>query len=46
MASRALVAGIVIKDVNILKDKTGRSEVVILARTLARAVSQRERYGK
>ena len=34
MASRALVAGIVIKDVNILKDKTGRSEVVILARRL------------
>ena len=36
MASRALVAGIVIKDVNILKDKTGRSEVVILARTLGK----------
>ena len=28
--------GIVIKDVNILKDKTGRSEVVILARTLGK----------
>lgn len=36
MASRALVAGIVIKDVNILKDKTGRSEVVIFARTLGK----------
>ena len=36
MASRALVVGIVIKDVNILKDKTGRSEVVILARTLGK----------
>ena len=46
MASRALVAGIVIKDVNILKTRQAGVKLLYLQELLARAVSQRERYGK
>lgn len=45
MASRALVAGIVIKDVNILKTRQAGVKLLYLQELLARAVSQRERYG-
>lgn len=36
MSSKALMSGILIKDVSILKDKTGKNEVVVLARTFGK----------
>lgn len=44
MSSRALISGIVIREVNVLKNKTGKNEIVVLAKThLARAVYRKER---
>lgn len=36
MSSRALISGIVIKDVNVLKSKNGKNEVVVVAKTLGK----------
>ncbi len=43
MSSRALISGIVIREVNVLKNKTGKNEVVVLAKTLGKGcVSERK----
>lgn len=43
MSSRALISGIVIREVNVLKNKTGKNEIVVLAKTLGKGcVSERK----
>ena len=43
VSSRALISGIVIREVNVLKNKTGKNEVVVLAKTLGKGcVSERK----
>ena len=43
MSSRALISGIVIREVNVLKNKTGKTEIVVLAKTLGKGcVSERK----
>lgn len=43
MSSRALISGIVIREVNVLKNKTGKNEVVVFAKTLGKGcVSERK----
>lgn len=43
ISSRALISGIVIREVNVLKNKTGKNEVVVLAKTLGKGcVSERK----
>lgn len=43
MSSRALISGIVIREVNVLKNKTGKNELVVLAKTLGKGcVSERK----
>ena len=46
MSSRALISGIVIREVNILKSKNGKNEVVVQARTLGKGCTSERKIRK
>lgn len=46
MSSRALISGIVIREVNVLKNKTGKNEVVVLAKTLGKGCASERKIRK